>query len=839
MPESGNLIRQDQQLRETFLISIFAMTSAASLILAGSQERFYPPALTPLIAAAGLYLADYRRSFSFSVLSTNMLGVIALIFAGMQFSGSNLQRLCAGTDLLIFLTWIILFMDKAYCQFWWLIALTVLQVTTAGVLTAGVGFGVAIFLMTLLMIWTLSVFSLFRAADQFRTRSIAAEMGMESAAEVRKFSLTQDFLSSFLGLDLETRRRRRHLPGTRLRSSPILVRPGLDRDPAEVWIGWKFRGMVLGSWIVSVMLAMVVFAAFPRVWVNSGTLLADQLGEEVSIGGRRTGLSEAVRLGEFGRILSSNDRALTFEIRDRQASEPVSLEQFESSMDMDEIRFRANVFAHYRDGRWFPGNVAREVPPVNFSGSVMPPADFSVKVTLDPPFGTTVAAPFPLSDVLATSGPPILRRSWNNTLTWATDASEDTQKNTRNYVVECPSRARYPEVTFEHWMIDPRMHHVGQTMTLNRLNRKAASAYITEDLVGRLPRLHKVARKLSVVNEKLLSEGERVRRIMRTLSPENGFRYTLNQPRISLDDDPIESFLLQSKAGHCEYFASACALLLQASGIPARLVTGYCGSELNPITGKYEVRQHHAHAWVEAWVGGSWKTLDPTPAADRAATARDIASRSMLSTFQAALTDLWAGNVNSMSAERQKEFFAPFLSSTRSVLDTVRNQGVTPVVWDLLRELVRPPEHWISFKSLTGLITLLILTFVLLRFRMFFQLKCYLQRIMKRFSRQQRASQSIVRFYATFCELCERGGLKMIASSSAHENATKAVDRFSASLKARGIADLPERIATAFNSVRFGENLLSPEDASQLRHDLQTFAELVSHRQQQPTAPLP
>ena len=829
---SGGMMRQDQQLRETFLLSMFAMTSAASLILASSQGRLYPTALTPLVAAAGLYLADYRRIFSFSVLSTNMLGLIALVLAGMQFSGSNLQRLFAGTDLLVFLTWIILFMDKAYRQFWWLIALTVLQVTTAGVLTTGLGFGIAIFLMTLLMIWTLSVFSLFRAADQFQNRSLEADLGLESApAEVRRFSLTQEFLYSFLGLDLETRRKRRLPRSTKKQPSPILVRPGLDRDPAEVWIGWKFRGMVLGSWIVSVVLALVVFAAFPRVWVNSGTLLADQLGEEVPIGGRRTGLSEAVRLGEFGRILISNDRALTFEIRDRQTRESVALEQFENAMDMDEIRFRANVFAHYVDGRWLPGNFAREVPPVNLSGAVMPPADFEVEVTLDSSPGNTVAAPFPLSNVTSSSGVPILRRSWNNTLTWASDSSADTQKGSRNYVVECPSKARYPDVTFEYWMIDSRMHHVGQTMTLNRLNRKAASAYITEDLVSRLPRLHKVARKLSVVNEKLLSEGERVRRIMRTLSPENGFRYTLDQPRVSLDNDPIETFLLQRKAGHCEYFASACTLLLQASGIPARLVTGYCGGELNPITGKYEVRQRHAHAWVEAWVGGSWKTLDPTPATDRTATAREIASRSLLSTFQAALTDLWSGNVNSMSAERQKEFFAPLLASSRSMLETIRNQGITPVLRDLLRELLRPPEHWISIKSLTGLIALCICTFAVVHFRIVFRLKCCFQNLLKRFSRQQRVSQSVVRFYSAFCESCERGGLQMTASSSACENAAKAVQRFSDGLQARGIADLPERIAAAFNSVRFGQNALSQDEARLLRRDLQTFSEVVSSRQ--------
>ncbi|MEN9556877.1 MAG: Protein-glutamine gamma-glutamyltransferase [Planctomycetota bacterium] len=831
---SDNAINHhDQQLQTTFLGSVFLMTSAASLVMAISQGRFFPPALTPLVAAAGLYLADYRKSFSFSVLSTNMLGVIALILAGMQFSGTNLQRLLAGTDLLIYLTWIILFMDKSYRQFWWLIALSVLQVTTAGVLATGLGYGVAVFLMTLLMIWTLSVFSLFRAERQFQTQlESRGSLPGSGGTQAPRFSLTQDFLFSFLGLDLETRRRRR-LRRTRgpVIVSEIDVRNGLDRDPQEVWIGWKFRGLVLGSWLVSVALAMVVFAAFPRVWVNGGTLLADQLGDDVPIGGRRTGLSDAVRLGEFGRILISNERALSFQIRDRWTQDIVDVSAFETAMEMDEIRFRGNVFAHYQDGRWLPGRVAREVPPTNYSGSGMPPADFILDVTLEPPFGNAVPAPFPLSRVVSVSGESIVRRSWNNSLSWSADTPSVSQKNARSYVVECPSKKRYPGLTFEYWMIDPRMHHVTQTMTLNRLTRKAQSAYITDDLASRLPRLHKVARRLSVVDGTLVSEGERVRRVMSTLSPENGFRYTLDQPAISLDYDPIEVFLLQSKSGHCEYFASACVLLLQASGIPARLVTGYCGSELNPLTERFEIRQRHAHAWVEAWVGGEWKTLDPTPSAERTETAQAIASRSILSTFQAALTDLWAGNVNSMSAERQKEFFAPFLTSTRSLLDSVRNQGVTPVLRELLRDLIRPPEHWLTLKGLSGITLLLVMTLSAIRFRVYSRLRNTLRLVIQHFSRQNRVRQSIVRFYAAFCDQCERGGMPILSSCSAIENASRAEEVFATHLQTRGITDLPRRIAVAFNGVRFGQQLLTPIEAETLRRDLQIFAEAIAdHR---------
>jgi len=78
--------------------------------------------------------------------------------------------------------------------------------------------------------------------------------------------------------------------------------------------------------------------------------------------------------------------------------------------------------------------------------------------------------------------------------------------------------------------------------------------------------------------------------------------------------DPALDFLLREKTGHCEYFATAMALVARAAGIPTRLVTGYRVSERNPF-GYYVVRERNAHAWVEAFVPGKgWTVRDPTPA---------------------------------------------------------------------------------------------------------------------------------------------------------------------------------------------------------------------------------
>ena len=92
------------------------------------------------------------------------------------------------------------------------------------------------------------------------------------------------------------------------------------------------------------------------------------------------------------------------------------------------------------------------------------------------------------------------------------------------------------------------------------------------------------------------------------------FFYTLDPPRGGRD--PVVNFLLRSRAGHCEFFASAAALMLTARGVPARLVTGSYGGEVGLFSRALVVRGSNLHAWVEADIDGRGFTmLDPTPEA--------------------------------------------------------------------------------------------------------------------------------------------------------------------------------------------------------------------------------
>lgn len=91
------------------------------------------------------------------------------------------------------------------------------------------------------------------------------------------------------------------------------------------------------------------------------------------------------------------------------------------------------------------------------------------------------------------------------------------------------------------------------------------------------------------------------------------FSYTLEPPL--LGKDSVDDFLFSSRAGFCEHYASSFVVLMRAAGIPARVVTGYQGGEINPVDGMMTVRQSDAHAWAEVWLPPrGWVRVDPTAA---------------------------------------------------------------------------------------------------------------------------------------------------------------------------------------------------------------------------------
>jgi transglutaminase-like putative cysteine protease len=91
------------------------------------------------------------------------------------------------------------------------------------------------------------------------------------------------------------------------------------------------------------------------------------------------------------------------------------------------------------------------------------------------------------------------------------------------------------------------------------------------------------------------------------------FFYTLVPPELGRDS--VDEFLFDTRRGFCEHYASAFVFLMRAAGVPARVVTGYQGGEMNPVGNYLLVRQAEAHAWAEVWLrGAGWVRVDPTAA---------------------------------------------------------------------------------------------------------------------------------------------------------------------------------------------------------------------------------
>ncbi len=100
--------------------------------------------------------------------------------------------------------------------------------------------------------------------------------------------------------------------------------------------------------------------------------------------------------------------------------------------------------------------------------------------------------------------------------------------------------------------------------------------------------------------------------ILKRINSES-YVYTLNPGVMS--EDTVDDFWFNKQRGFCEHYAGTFVFLMRAAGIPARVVTGYQGGDMNPYADYMLVRQSNAHAWTEVWLEGrGWVRVDPTAA---------------------------------------------------------------------------------------------------------------------------------------------------------------------------------------------------------------------------------
>ncbi len=169
------------------------------------------------------------------------------------------------------------------------------------------------------------------------------------------------------------------------------------------------------------------------------------------------------------------------------------------------------------------------------------------------------------------------------------------------------------------------------------------------------------------------------------------YDYTLDLQRVE-DGDPVADFLFHTRAGHCEYFASAMVLMLRSRGLSARLVNGFQMGEYNDAADVYTVRQSDAHSWVEAWFPArGWVAFDPTPPAGLSVYGDGVMA--WLRHYREALEMMWLEHVVGFDTGKQISMAFTAQAWVSSLFSTYK-WNVSSRWFDWVSKLARLVEAW-------------------------------------------------------------------------------------------------------------------------------------------------
>ena len=391
--------------------------------------------------------------------------------------------------------------------------------------------------------------------------------------------------------------------------------------------------IVLSVFATSLPLAVALFVLFPRLPMP---LFAFGGFDEAS----STGLSDSMSPGSINRLIESDAVALR-----AQFSGPVP--------PPNRLYWRGPVFDTFDGRTWSkrsPPSLLLDLTKVHFD----PASAVDYTVTMEPTHRNWVLA---LELPLFIQGGEFHAYLSGDAQPVAVDATMRT-------------RARYRVRTYVSFQLGPFSQDADMSQWLQLpANYNPRTLQFASDLRSQIvdpsdsdPHAHDAALITAVLNH--------FRR--------GGFRYTLEPPRLGRDS--VDDLLFVTRLGFCEHYASAFVVLMRALGIPARVVTGYQGGDINPVDGYLTVYQRDAHAWAEAWLPGQgWTRVDPTSVVSPMRIERgeaELADQYGLSRFGRpgtllgwigslrmnweAIENAWNQAVLNYSAEKQRSLFSGF-----------------------------------------------------------------------------------------------------------------------------------------------------------------------------------
>jgi hypothetical protein len=323
-----------QQLRFLFQLSATVLVCLSAVIFAAAEGNPLAAATLPL-AVLTLLLIDRPDRAGIGAGWALALGLLGAAAALWEFVSGNVEaRLLAPAHLVTYSTWVFLLQRKQARQYWLLFGLSVLLVAVSSLLTSADWLGLSLVVYACVGLWTLGVFSVYRA-------TLPLEASLRRAHAV---ALTADPVGP-------RRMRRGGVP----RGERSFVRHAVQLDPHEHWVGPRFVGGAVATMVLSLGLSVLFFVLIPRVWLGQFRLFDDR----PLPGGRTlTGFTEEVALGDMGEILESDDLVMEIQLFDHDTGTPVPAGEYLAELNGGEPLFRGAVLEQYVSGRWLAGRGA-------------------------------------------------------------------------------------------------------------------------------------------------------------------------------------------------------------------------------------------------------------------------------------------------------------------------------------------------------------------------------------------------------------------------------------------------------------------------------------------------
>lgn len=284
--------------------------------------------------------------------------------------------------------------------------------------------------------------------------------------------------------------------------------------------------------------------------------------------------------------------------------------------------------------------------------------------------------------------------------------------------------------------------------------------------------------------------------------------------------DHLDNFLFKSKQGHCEYFATAMAVILRSMGIPSRVVSGYCTDEWNSIGKYFSVREQNAHTWVEVLFDKyGWMSFDPTPPSGIASGLTGITNLGTFYNMYDSAKFIWYRYVLDYGAEDQL-LLRKYLQE--------RTNGVNLKLSSLISSLIKSAggnlkgNESLNFKAILAFV-LIFLVFIYILILLLNELQIFKWKPRLPYVGKTVLKGTSIRFFKDLLRLLKKHGYQRLPSETAFE------------FTSRIVGDKPALepiylIAENYYRVRFNNETLSMDEMENIYKTMSFLKEILKQK---------